>query len=90
MKRLRNLPAGKKKEFEMNQREILKMIENLSHKIDTLSDRVPGNTISETNENNTENMASTSRSSESNELTHVGGHYIVTEVIVLHDTPTRW
>ena len=37
------------------------MIENLSSKIDKLSDRVPGNTVSETNETNPENMASTSR-----------------------------
>ena len=58
----------------MYQREILKMIENLSSKIDTLSDRLPGTTVSETNETNPENMASTSRPMELNELTQVGGH----------------
>ena len=39
------------KETEMNQREILKMIENLSSEIDTLSGKAPGTTVSETNEN---------------------------------------
>ena len=52
------------------------MIENLSSKIDTLSGKAPATTVSETNETNPENMASTSRSTELNELTQVGGHYI--------------
>ena len=63
------------KETETNQREFLKMIDNLSSKIDTLSGRVPGTTVSETNETNHENMASTSRATELNEMTQVGGHY---------------
>ena len=63
------------KETETNQREILKMIENLYSKNDTFSGRVPGTTISETNETNPENMAATSRPTELNEMTQVGGHY---------------
>ena len=42
-------------ETETNQTEILKMIEKLSSKIETLSDRVPGTAVSETNEINSEN-----------------------------------
>ena len=41
--------SGRIKETETNQREILKMIENLSSKIDTLSGRAPGTMVSETN-----------------------------------------
>ena len=63
------------KETETNQREILKMIENPSSKIDTLSGRVPGNTVSEANDVNPQNMASTSRSTKLNELAQVRGHY---------------
>ena len=57
------------KETETNQREILKMIENLSSKIDTLFGKAPGTTVSETNETNPENTI--------NELTQVGGHYTI-------------
>ena len=63
------------KETETNQREILKMIENLYSKNDTFSGRVPETTLSETNETNPENMASTSGPTELNEMTQVGGHY---------------
>ena len=45
------------------------MIENLSSKIDTLSGRAPGTTVSETTEIKLEIMASTSRLAEVNELT---------------------
>ena len=62
-------------ETETNQREILKMIESLSSKIDTLSGRAPETMVSMTNETNPENMASTSRSTELNEMTQGGGHY---------------
>ena len=41
--------SGRMKETETNQREILKMLENLSSKIDTLSGRTPGTMVSETN-----------------------------------------
>ena len=51
------------------------MIENLSSKIDRLSGRSPVATVLEANETNAENMASTSRSTELNEMTQVGGHY---------------
>ena len=52
------------------------MMENLSSKFDTLSGRVPGTTVLETNETNPENNASASKPTELNELTEVGGHYM--------------
>ena len=54
------------KDTETGQREILKMIENLSSKIDSLTDKTLGNAISETNELYVKNLVSTSRPVEIN------------------------
>ena len=53
---------------EVEQREILKTIENLSSKIDSLSGQSPRTEALEINCGNTENQASTSRSTVLNEL----------------------
>ena len=49
------------------------MIKNQFSKIDTLSGRAPPTMVLETNETNTENLASTSRSTELNGMTQAGG-----------------
>ena len=59
------------------------MIENLSSKIDTLPGTARGTTVSKTDEINLKNMASTSRPTEVNELTQVGGHYTYEKVVTL-------
>ena len=73
--KVENSVSRRIKETETNQRYILKMIENISSKIDTLFGRGPVATVLEANETNTENMAPTSRSTELNEMTQVEGHY---------------
>ena len=58
----------------MGQREILKMIENLSSKIGSLSGRAPETVASEANEISLENMASSSRT-RINKMTQDEGYY---------------
>ena len=60
------------------------MIENLFSKIDTLSGRAPGITVSETNQTYLEKTAS-----ELNGMAQSHGHYMVTGVTVPHEPPTR-
>ena len=59
----------------MGQREILKMIENLSSKIDSLPGKAPKNVNLETNEICLENVASTSMATRVNEMAQEEGHY---------------
>ena len=57
----------------MGQREILKMIVNLSSKIDSPSGNAPESVNFETNEICLENVASTSRTTRMNEMTQEEG-----------------
>ena len=59
----------------MGQREILKMIENLSSKIDSLSGRAPETVASEANDISLKNMASSSRAIRINEMTQDERYY---------------
>ena len=63
------------KDTETGQREILKMIENLSSKIDSLSGQTPRTAISETNDIHTVDLAFTSRPNETNELPQDEGQH---------------
>ena len=63
------------KDTEIGQREILKMIENLSSKIDSLSGRAPRTENAEADQVDTENQASTSRSTAINELPPLEGQH---------------
>ena len=63
------------RETETNQREILKMIENLSSKIDSLSERNSKNMNTGTNDFQSENAASTSRNCETESMTQDEGLY---------------
>ena len=63
------------KDTEVGQREILKMIENLSSKTDSLSGQTLRTEISEVDYVDTENQASTSRPTVLNELPPLGGQH---------------
>ena len=63
------------KDAEIGQREILKMIENLSSKIDSLSDRTPRTENSEAGQVDIENQATTSRSTAISELPPLEGQH---------------
>ena len=63
------------KDTEAGQREILKMIENLSSKINSLSGQTPSATDLDANENHPESLIPTSRSIEVNELTRGEGRH---------------
>ena len=56
------------KDTETGQREILKMIENLSSKIDSLSGKTPNTVTLEVNETNPQSLIPTSRPIEVHEL----------------------
>ena len=60
---------------ETGQREILKMVENLSSKIDSLSAKSPNTVFPEVNETNPESLVSTSRPIEMNELPRGEGQH---------------
>ena len=64
------------KENETNQREILKMIENRSSKIDFLSGKNPDNLDTGASEFQFENTASTSRNCEAESLTQSEGLHL--------------
>ena len=63
------------KETETNQREILRMIENLSSKIDSLSEKNSENINFEMDRTRSENVSSTSRSFETESVTEEEGLY---------------
>ena len=63
------------KDTETGQREILKLIENLSSKIDSLSGQTSGTVDLDANENCPESLIATSRPIEVNELIRGEGHY---------------
>ena len=63
------------KDTDIGQKEILKMIENLSSKIDSLSGQTSRTENSEVDHKDTENQASTSRSTVANELPLLEGQH---------------
>ena len=77
------------KDTEVGQREILKMIENLSSKIDSLSGQTPRTDISDVDYTDTENRASTSRLTVFNKLPPLGGQHMVTGVTATQEYPTQ-
>ena len=77
------------KDNETGQREILKMIENLSSKIDSLSNGTPVVANTETDEINPVNAGSTPQLSEMYELHRHEGQHMVTGVTVPQEIPTR-
>ena len=66
------------KDTETGQREILKMIENLSSKIDSLSGQTSSTVDLDANENRPESLISTSRPIEVNELIRGEGQHTKT------------
>ena len=77
------------RDAEVGQREILKMIENLSSKIDSLSGQPPNCENLALDSDETENQASTSRPSVLNELHPSQGQHMVTGVFPQAEVPPR-
>ena len=77
------------KDTEIGQREILKLIKNLSSKIDSLSGQTPRTENSEVDHVDIENQASTSRSTVINELPPLEGQHMVTVVFPQTEIPPR-
>ena len=77
------------RDAEVGQREILKMIENLSSKIDSLSGQPPNCENLALDSDETENQASTSRPSILNELHPSQGQHMVTGVFPQAEVPPR-
>ena len=77
------------RDAEVGQREILKMIENLSSRIDSLSGQPPNCENLALDSDETENQASTSRPSILNELHPSQGQHMVTGVFPQAEVPPR-
>ena len=75
------------KDTEVGQREILKMIENLSSKIDSLSGQLPNSENLASDPDEIENQASTSRLSTLNELHPSQGQHTPTTKIFENNFP---
>ena len=83
LKKLINLLVEGLKDIETGQREILKMIENLSPKIDSLFGKTPNTVTLEMNETNPQSLIPTSRPIEVNEFLRDENQNMVTGVIII-------
>ena len=77
------------KDAEVGQREILKMIENLTSKIDTLTERSPNNVRHDPDDEDAENTDYRYRPVEPSDLLPNHGQHMVTGVTTTQDIPTR-
>ena len=75
------------KDTETAQKEILKMIKNLSSKIEFLSNKTPSVTNDETTETDLANQGSSAQQAEMYELPHRDGQQMVTGVTVSQEIP---
>ena len=77
------------KDAEVGQREILKMKENLTSKIDTLAERPPNNVRHDPDDEDAGNTDYRYRSVEPSDLLPNHGQHMVTGVTTTQDIPTR-
>ena len=77
------------KDTEVGQREILKMIENLTSKVDTLAERPPNNTYHNPDDEDMGNADYRFRTVEPSDLLPNHGQHMVTGVTTTQDIPTR-
>ena len=77
------------KDAEVGQREILKMIENLTSKIDTLAERPPNNVRHDPDDEDAGNTDYRFRTVEPSDLLPDHGQHMVTGVTTTQDIPTR-
>ena len=77
------------KDTEVGQREILKMIENLTSKIDTLAEKLPNNMRHDPDDEGAGNTDNRFRTVEPSDLLPNHGQHMVTGVTTTQDIPTR-